>query len=470
MSLLSQLSIRTKVGLGLLLSYTSFEVYMQLRTQYVIHARKSEYRRLKEQTANIDGSSDSKTSASASDDIDIDKFRSAIVAGMFVNPFEEYRPQTAFEFLMVRAMELVESFYGNRFELHNKLPHPHDGAVDVEDILKLFKPDLERMRENSKVLQACIAKGNFEGLSKVPNQKWFQNLTTKSLPPVDQQMLFTWIGQSCSLVQISGINFLTDPTFSEHLISKSVGPKRLTKAPLDLKDIKYATNDNLNFVLVSHNHPDHLEMDVAKQLGNSSMWIVPLGLKKALARKGIYNIIEMDWWESIDVTKYISPDVALKDKYEIVCVPAMHWSGRYILDSNTSLWCSFIIRRNGESLVYHAGDTGYSEELFDIIGRKYGPSHLALLPIGQYCPSWHQKPRHISPQESLQVCSHISAKFMKGVHWGTFKLSGEPILEPKTLLTQLAISLDKADYYKAPEFGLSYLYNLKDGTETEIHV
>ena len=78
----------------------------------------------------------------------------------------------------------------------------------------------------------------------------------------------------------------------------------------------------------------------------------------------------MDWWDSVPLNQYISNEANLTDNYEVVCVPAMHWSGRYIFDSNTTLWCSYIIKRNGEALLYHAGDTGYLKELFKIIGAK----------------------------------------------------------------------------------------------------
>ena len=161
----------------------------------------------------------------------------------------------------------------------------------------------------------------------------------------------------------------------------------------------------------------------------------------------------MDWWDKVDVTKYITNDKLFPDKYEVVCVPSMHWSGRYVVDANKSLWCSYILRKNDQSLIYHAGDTGYVKDLFEEIGHKYGPVQLSLLPIGQYCPSWHQKPRHISPQESLDICKHMNSKYMMGIHWGTFKLSSEPILEPKSLLTKLC---KHKPNYKAPEFGLTY--------------
>lgn len=443
------LSFKSKVSIGLLLSYTSFEVYMHLRTKRIISQRKQEYEKFYEslQTNTTDTN------------VDYSKFKSATIAGMFVNPFDEYRPQTAFEFLIVRIMEVFESLYGNQIELHKRVNE--EGAHDVEGVLKSFKPDLELLRQNSIMLQECISKNDFKNLSTSYNG-WLKGFSkSKSLPPLGLQMIFTWLGQSCSLVQISGINFLTDPILSKHLINENFGPKRLIESSMTLDDIKYATNNNINFTLVSHDHPDHLEMNVARKIGNSTTWILPLGLKKKFARNGIYNVIEMDWWDSVPLNEYISNKVELKDKYEIVCVPAMHWSGRYIFDSNTTLWCSYIVMQNGQPLLYHAGDTGYLKELFEIIGQKFSPITLALLPIGQYCPSWHQKPRHISPQESLQICEHVSSKFMMGIHWGTFKLSSEPILEPKHLLEKYAAIMGKSDTHKAPHLGLTYIYDLK---------
>ncbi|KAK6202393.1 beta-lactamase superfamily domain-containing protein [Scheffersomyces amazonensis] len=452
MSFLTQMSLHAKIGLGILVSYTSFEIYMELRTQFIISERKKQFQKF-----------------SSTDDADVTKFKSVSVGGMFVNPFEEYRPQTAFEFLYVRIMELLESFYGNKIELHDKLPQPKDGAIEVEDLLKVFKPDKETLRKNSIILQSCIQNDDFS-LLYTPSKSWLQKKDNDLLIPLREKMYFTWLGQSCSLVQISGINILTDPTISDHLISPHLGPKRLTKSPMNLEDIKYATNDKINFILISHDHPDHLEMDLVKKIGNKATWIVPLGLKRKLAAKGIFNILEMDWWDSADITPLISTSEKLTDKYQVVCVPAMHWSGRYIFDSNQSLWCSYIIRRNNESLLYHAGDTGYSNELFKIIGRKFGPIFMGLLPIGQYCPSWHQKPRHISPSESLQICKDLNISKMKGIHWGTFKLSGEPILEPKNLLLELAKQAQKSSDYSTPEFGLTYLFNMTNKEELELHI
>lgn len=427
-----RLSRSTKVGLGALLSYTSFEAYMQLQTWRIIEERAKALRDL----------------LAAQTDQDFDKFKLATVSGMFVNPFVEYRPQTAFEFLLVRVMELVESFYGNQVELHEHIP---GGSEEVEDLLKTFRPNYELYRRNSEILQQCVASGTFAALT-----------ARLELPPVRDQLLFTWLGQLCSLVQISGINFVTDPMFADHLFTKSIGPRRLVLSPMTVGDVKFATRGALDFVLVSHNHPDHLDFEAAKEIGNLATWIVPLGVKRSLAQKGIYNVVEMDWWDTLPLNKLVGK-AGLPDEYDVVCVPAMHWSGRHVVDSNTTLWASFILRRNGNSILYHAGDTGYSQELFQTIGRKYGPVALSLLPIGQYCPSWHQRPRHISPEECLKIASLLRSTNVLGVHFGTFKLSSEPILEPKNKLLALARQHDKVDYYKVPEFGQTYVYHIQDG-------
>lgn len=433
---MSKLARNAKVLAGLVVFYGSTEAYLHYKTKSVIENR-------------------NKVQITENDDIS--KFKSASVAGMFVNPFEEYRPQTGFEFFFVRIMEVFESLYGNSIEKHD---HLSDHRT-VEDHLKGVKPDLETLRSNSQLLKKCLENNDISGIYK--GSGWSSWLRSQASIPLANQLLFTWLGQSCSLIQVSGINILTDPILSEHLITPHVGPKRLNKSPMNFDDIKYATNEKLDFIMVSHDHPDHLENDLIKKFGNSSTWIVPLGLKKTLSRKGIYNTIEMDWWDSVDLNKFL--DKNIEDKYEIVCVPSMHWSGRYIVDANFSLWCSYILKKNGKSILYHAGDTGYLKELFELIGKKHGPVTLSLLPIGQYCPSWHQKPRHISPQESLEICNHIQTKFMMGVHWGTFKLSSEPILEPKLLLNELTTQISKQNEYKTPEFGMTYIFDVENNSQ-----
>lgn len=423
--MIPRLSRTAKVSFGVLATYTCYESYFYVRTKNLIRERKD-----------LEGPS---------------KFSSARVSGVFVNPFDEYRPQTAFEFIYVRILEALESLYGTKIEVHDLYPNPEGDFARVEDMLKTFKPNYMLMRENTGMLYECLAMNDFTSIKSARNEG----------PSVQNQLLFTWLGQSCSLIQLSGINILTDPIFSDHLFNKNFGPKRLVNSPMTIEDVKYATRDNLNFILVSHNHPDHLELGIVNELGNKPTWIVPMGLKGVLANEGITNVIELDWWEKVSLNRYLtkSSNCELPDEYEIVCVPGMHWSGQYVYDANKSLWGSFILRRNGVSVVYHAGDTGYSKKLFDSIGHHYAPVFLSLLPIGQYCPSWHQKPRHISPEECLKIVEHLKSPRMLGVHFGTFKLSSEPIIEPKNLLLGLAKSKGESEHYTVPEFGCTYVYD-----------
>lgn len=419
---------RWKIAITAVTGYALAEAYWKWRTSQLIEERK-----LAHQTHTIASSSPISTDKILAEPELQARFSSASVSGMFVNPFEEYRPQTAFEFLSVRVLEFAESLYGNLIEKHLKEETTDGTFEDVEKSLRVFRPDLEKMRLVSLQSQSSAS-------------------SSQASQP-DNKIRFTWLGQSCALIQICGINILTDPIFSDHLFSPHVGPKRLVKLPMSLSDVEYATGGKIDYILVSHNHPDHLDLDAARRIGNSATWVVPLGLRHELARLGISRVYEMDWWDKVRLPTQAT------GTYDVVCVPAMHWLGRKVIDLNVSLWGSFLIQRNGKSVLFHAGDTGYVEELFRGLGRMFGPVTLSMLPIGQYCPQWHQKPRHILPEEAVCVASHMKSKHMMGVHFGTFKLSLEPILEPKTKLLRAARAM-KNENYRAPEFGKTYEFDI----------
>lgn len=412
-----------RIGLGLVAAYVLLEGYLYYQTKKEI-ALRNRYDTL--------------------------RYASSTVGGVFVNPFPEYRPQTLFEFAAARILEVFENFYGTRVEIHDK---DADGIL-VEEELCVYRPNLDVLREASAQMN-----------------KYLKDSPLKTYDGRDG-LHFTWLGQSCLLIQMGGINFLTDPQFSHHLVAGALGPRRLRPLPMSVDDVIYASDDRLDFVIVLHDHPDHLDLDAASKIGNRATWIVPLGLRKRLARRGIYKVVEMDWWDTIPLNNLIEKPHGKKlpDDYELVCVPAMHWLGRYVIDSNKLLWASFIIRRNGELIVYHAGDTGYTAGLFADIAEKYAPVFLALLPIGQYCPSWHQKPRHISPGEAIDIARTMQAASVQGIHWGTFKLSLEPIMEPKRKLMELASKINASDQCRAPEFGITYCYDMKSGKEEELHL
>jgi len=225
----------------------------------------------------------------------------------------------------------------------------------------------------------------------------------------------TWVGHSTLLVQLDGVNVLTDPTWSLRLgpWSGTVGVRRFTPPGIAFEDLP-----PIDVVLISHDHYDHLDEATVRRLARAfnPRFVVPLGIKAWLADRGITNVSELDWSESVTVKGL-----------EIVCAPAQHGSGRALLDSGQRLWASWIVI--GSKRFYFGGDTGYSPHLA-MIGKAFGPFDLAALPIGSYTPREIARPVHMSPEEALQASRDLRAARFIGIHWGTFKLAREPYDEP----------------------------------------
>ncbi|ODV96541.1 hypothetical protein PACTADRAFT_74187 [Pachysolen tannophilus NRRL Y-2460] len=404
--------LKAKLGLGIIVGYATYTAYISIRTNLEINRRSKLFGAKAERKSNVPL-----------------KFEVLNIGGRFENPFPEYRAQSLFEFVLSRILELFEG------RSRGKLPKSNEV---LRELLPVYKPNFQLLFNNSDSKESEFI---------------------KNLPPLCDRLTFTWLGQSCSYFQLSNISFLTDPIFEDYIINKTIGPKRITPSPCKLNELPVP-----DFVMVSHNHPDHLEEASIKEIGNKSTWIVPLGLKKYLARRGIYKTLEMSWWERqpIDIKNNNN-----NDKYEIVCLPALHWSGRYVYDSNSSLWCSFLILKNGKSIFYHAGDTGYSKELFKEIYKIYGPTKFSMLPIGQYCPQWHQKSRHITPEEAVKIMDDMHSEKIVGVHWGTFILSSEWFLEPKVLFEKFARDLNKQDDILVPKFGETFCVDINSSSKNK---
>ncbi|TID20443.1 hypothetical protein CANINC_003560 [Pichia inconspicua] len=339
-----------------------------------------------------------------------EQFQSLKIHGRFENPFREYRPQTIYEFLLMRLIEF------SRFEERR-------GGVPFE---------WEDIRQ---------------AVGWTP-------VTSERLKLADNADIgYTWLGQSCGILHSNGVRFLMDPMLSDFMVDSKFGPRRIVPSPVKVEEAGEILKPE--YVLISHDHPDHLDYTSCasvKSGGSVKKWIVPLGLGVKLVKKcGVPSdkIIELDWWKS----------VLLEDDFEIVCLPAMHWSGQHIIDTNASLWCTFMIRKRGKSLFFHGGDTGYVNGLFKMIGEKYGPVKIAAVPIGQYCPAWHQRPRHVSPSESLKMSIEIGAEKIVGVHWGTFVLSSEEWLEPRNELLRASKEMNLGKAVVIPTHGGISIYD-----------
>lgn len=226
-----------------------------------------------------------------------------------------------------------------------------------------------------------------------------------------------WLGHSTYLVQIEGIAFLTDPLFSDYCSPLPVSLlKRRHPPALALEELP-----EIGFVLLSHNHYDHLDAKSILALHRQFpdlVFIVPRGVKRWFKRRGIENVHELDWGGSY------------KDKeLSITATPAQHFSGRTLWDKNRTLWCGYVVEYKGKTF-YFAGDTGYNPVQFKEIGKRWEKIDLSLIPIGTYVPKKFMQPVHISPKEAVEIHCDVGSRLSLGMHWKTFRLSDEPIDRP----------------------------------------
>jgi N-acyl-phosphatidylethanolamine-hydrolysing phospholipase D len=235
--------------------------------------------------------------------------------------------------------------------------------------------------------------------------------------PDPNQIQITWVGHSTFLIQMDGVNILTDPIFNDRSSPFSFGGiRRLVPPGLKLEDLP-----PIHAVMISHNHYDHLDKHTLERLGNKPTYFVPLGLAQWLKKEKIENVVELDWWQT-------SSSAGLKLK----SVPVQHFSGRTPFDRNKTLWSGWIVEGKAGK-IFFAGDTGYSP-VFREIAERFGPMTISILPIGAYRPRWFMKPVHVDPPEAVRIHHDMNSQQSIASHWGTFKLSDEPIGEPPRYL------------------------------------
>lgn len=232
----------------------------------------------------------------------------------------------------------------------------------------------------------------------------------------------TWFGHSSVLVEIDGIRVLTDPVWGDRVSPlRRIGPRRLHPAPIPLDALP-----DLDAVVVSHDHYDHLDQPTVEWLARhrDPVFVVPLGVAAHLRRWEIPagRIIELDWGE-----------VHRAGDLTLVCTEAQHFSGRW-LDRDRTLWCSWVIDVGG-TRVWFGGDTGAFPGLADI-GREHGPFDLTLMPVGAYDPRWRDV--HLDPEEAVDAHRDLRADGLLPIHWATFDLAFHPWAEPMERLLEAA--------------------------------
>ncbi len=228
----------------------------------------------------------------------------------------------------------------------------------------------------------------------------------------------TWIGHATYLLQLAGRSVLTDPILSPRLglLSRNVAP-----------GLSWEALPRIDVVTVSHNHFDHMDRPTLVRLARRSprpAAVVPLGLARPMRAWGFDEVAELDWWGTARVRGL-----------DVTLVPAQHWSRRSAFDQDKTLWGGFVIEGGGLR-AYHSGDTAYFSG-FAQIGARVGSIDAAMLPIGAYDPRWFMREQHMNPEDAVQAFVELGAARFFAMHWGTFKLTDEPLDEPPRLTREL---------------------------------
>ncbi|MEV6840730.1 MBL fold metallo-hydrolase [Streptomyces sp. NPDC051133] len=260
------------------------------------------------------------------------------------------------------------------------------------------------------------------------------------LPRVDTHTLaVTWAGHASWIIRVGGLTVLTDPVWSHRILGT---PARITPV-----GVPWETLPPVDAVVISHNHYDHLDAPTLRRLPRDTPVFAPAGLGRWFRRRRFTCVTELDWWEAAELSGV---------RFDFV--PAHHWSKRTLTDTCHSLWGGWVLTDPHGQRLYFAGDTGYGH-WFTRIGRRYPGIDLALMPIGAYDPRWWLSDVHCDPEEAVQATLDLGARRMAPMHWGTFILSAEPVLEPLTRVRTAweKAGLERTDLWDLPVGGSKVL-------------
>lgn len=180
---------------------------------------------------------------------------------------------------------------------------------------------------------------------------------------------------------------------------------------------------------------------------HAPQFIVPLGVRKFLVDHGIENVNQVEWWEEQAISNGISA----------ICVPAVHFSGRGMFDRNGTLWAGYVIQSETGN-IYFAGDTGYQDEVFKEIGKKF-EINISLIPIGAYKPRWFMAPIHVSPGEALKIHEDVGSETSLAMHFGTFPLADDAMNDPVNDLRNILRAYDKEVDFRIPREGYPIIFH-----------
>lgn len=260
----------------------------------------------------------------------------------------------------------------------------------------------------------------------------------------DGTLRVTWVNHATVLVQMDGVNILTDPIFSRFASPVQFAGPRRHRAP----GVRWDDLPPLDLVVVSHNHYDHMDLPTLRRLAARAerpAILTPLGNTAYLAPRGVPGTRDVDWWEQREV-----------ERVRVTAVPVQHWSSRAQTDVRHTLWAGFVFE-GPSGRVYFGGDTGYGSH-FSLVRERAGPADVALLPIGAYLPVWFMKENHMTPAEGVQAAVDLGARVAIPIHFGTWQLADDGELDPvRDLEAALAARPDQRATWRVARHGVAEL-------------